>query len=200
MIDCRTGLLIFLFPFAAAPALAQSSDSVAVSGEDVKMIQNTLEQLNESMDSVDARLSQAGVEAPTEGGAGSLANVLFVFLAIAVVVEAAMSAIFDWRVFIRYFEGEGVKTLVLVGTGLLVTFNYDLDILQQILTALDQPGTEQRIGKVITAFLISGGSSAVFQVYSNLGIRNPAERERKAKEERETMAEKEASGNDSDET
>ncbi len=118
-----------------------------------------------------------------------LADALFAFLAIAIVFEAAMSALFDWRIFIRYFEGRGVKTPILVGVALLVTFHYELDVLSTILKALDQAQSETQIGKIITAFLISGGSSAVFQVYSNLGLRDPTSRKQKAEQERAAMAE-----------
>lgn len=91
---------------------------------------------------------------------------------------------------------------MIVGTALVVCFNYNLDILHQILDALDQSRPKQGIGKFITALLISGGSSAVFRVYSNLGIRNPAQRKQKAQEMRQAMVEVEdnASENDTTET
>lgn len=100
MIDRRAYLFLLLFFVPAIPALAQSSDSAVVSGEQLQTLQVALESVNESMDGLNKRLRQTGAEASSEEGQASLANVLFVFLAIAVVFEAAMSAIFDWRIFI----------------------------------------------------------------------------------------------------
>lgn len=214
MIDRRATLLFLLFLLAAAPALAGSAVvSRVASSETIHSPQNAIASVEASADDLNGRSERvkfglssesSPVDADTSDGEAStngngeknLANVLFVFIAIAVVFEAAMSAIFDWRVFIRYFEGRGVKTPVLVGVALLVTFTYDLDVLHQILQALSRDSDPTDPGKLITAFLISGGSSAVFQVYSNLGIRNPAERARKAEAEREKMAENEAAKSD----
>lgn len=198
----RACLLVAQLLLVPALALAQSSpDSVVVSSEEVQTLQGTLEEVSKSAESIITRLDQAGTGSTSQGERFGIGSVLLLFLAVAVVFEAAMSAIFDWRVFIRYFEGRGVKTPILVVTALFVTYQYDLDVLNQILEALDQNGSQETVGKFITALLISGGSSAVYRVYSNLGIRSPAERKRKARKEREEMdkAEEQGPENSSDE-
>lgn len=192
MVARQASLLLVLFLIAAVPASGQSPDSITVTEEDWRNVQESLSNVSETVARLNDQRVEAGLEDASEERRSDLANILFVFLAVAVIFEAAMSALFDWRIYIRYLQGRGFKTPILVGVALLVCFNYDLDILSRVLGALDQSAPAQGIGKLVTAFLISGGSSAVFRIYSNLGIRNPAERERKAKEERAEMAENEA--------
>lgn len=189
----RILLLLATFVLTAIPAPAQaSSDSITISEESIEELRTAIPAADESLDVLgEATRRSTEVQSPADepDPQTGLGSVLFVFLAIAVVFEAAMSAIFDWRVFLRYFEGRGVKTPLLVGVAFLVCSEYDLDILSKILVTLDQGGSPKTVGKVVTALLISGGSSAVFRVYSNLGIRNPAERDRKARKERKALAE-----------
>jgi hypothetical protein len=189
----RTLPLLATLVLTAIPAPAQAStDSVTISEESIKELRTAIPAADESLDGLNEATGRSTeVQSPADepDPQTGLGSVLFVFLAIAVVFEAAMSAIFDWRVFLRYFEGRGVKTPLLVGVAFLVCSEYDLDILSKILVALDQGGSPKTVGKVVTALLISGGSSAVFRVYSNLGIRNPAERDRRAREERKDLEE-----------
>lgn len=111
-------------------------------------------------------------------------EVLFLFLVLSVVVESAMSVIFDWRIFIRHFEGRGVKTPFIVGTTFLLFLKYDLDIIYDLLVALGRDASPSIVGTFLTALLVAGGSGGIFRIFSRLGIRSPAARRRKAEEER----------------
>lgn len=207
MIAHRVCLLLFLFLFAAVPVFAMAGGDDGRERRSTQHVVASVPTPTEGLDGrrlrigIDGRDAKRGTRDTSDGARQSdaetssknegpgLASVLFVFLAISVVFEAAMSALFDWRIYIRYFEGRGVKTPILVGVALLVCFHYDLDILHNVLEGLGRSEQKQQIGMIITAFLISGGSSAVFQVYSNLGLRDPTARKQKAKEERAAMAE-----------
>jgi hypothetical protein len=158
------------------PALAQAPvDSVAVP-------QAQIQEVRSAMGALDRALGR--LDAPAREPRTGLASVLFLVLAVAVVFESAMSAIFDWRIYLRYLQGRGFKTPILVGTALWVCVAYEIDVLNRILAALGRQEQSHAVGTVLTALLVSGGSSAVFRVYARLGIRSPAERRRTAREER----------------
>lgn len=177
----RFGLLASFFLLSVAPTVAQpASDSASVTQEQIQEVRSAMGELNSA-------LARLGGRVPREQQNG-LGSMLFLFLAVAVVFESAMSAIFDWRIYLRHLQGRGFKTPILVGAALLVCVWYDLDILNRILTALGRQSQSHVVGTVLTALLISGGSSAVFRIYSKLGIRSPAERKRKAREERQAIA------------
>lgn len=159
----------------AAPVHAQAPDTVLVNPSEPQAL----------------RGAEPPMGAPAAGTASSsprpqaVFNVLFVFLALSLVFESAMSVLFDWRLFIRHFEGRGVKTPIIVGTAFLVFWSYDLDIIHDLLTALNQGRPEKSVmGQFLTALLIAGGSGGLFRIFARLGIRSPEERRRKAREER----------------
>lgn len=185
----RFGLLVSFFLLSVSPTIAQPApDSASVTQEQIQEVRSAMGELNSA-------LARLGGRVP-RGQQNGLGTVLFLFLAVAVVFESAMSAIFDWRIYLRHLQGRGFKTPILVGAALLVCVWYDLDIVNRILTTLGRQSQSHFVGTVLTALLISGGSSAVFRVYSKLGIRSPAERKRKAQEERQAMAVDESASGD----
>jgi hypothetical protein len=175
-------LLVLLF--LVGPVHGQSPDSILVSQE---VLQTLADVASASIDTTDGAAADTTA---TSGASGSLHpqavfNVLFFFLALSLVFESAMSVIFDWRLFIRYFEGRGIKTPVIVGTAFLVFSSYNLDIVHDLLEALNQKDQDRSMmGQFLTALLIAGGSGGVFRIFARLGIRSPEARRRKAKEER----------------
>lgn len=109
----------------------------------------------------------------------AVGQVLLVFLVLSVVFEAALTPIFNWRLFIRKLGGTGVKTPITIILALLIFWKYDLDIINDLLIALDQISDDSPItfwGQVITAFLIAGGSDGIFRIFKRLKIRAPEER------------------------
>jgi len=106
--------------------------------------------------------------------------VLVKFLVLSVVFETAMTPIFNWRFFLKHFEGKGVKTPLTVGLAFLVFWSYNLDIVRDILRIWDETINLSLGGQFITALLIAGGSDGVFRIFTKLGIRNPTERAAKA--------------------
>jgi hypothetical protein len=98
--------------------------------------------------------------------------VLVKFLVLSVVFETAMTPIFNWRFFLKHFEGKGVKTPLTVGLAFLVFWSYNLDIVRDILRIWDETINLSLGGQFITALLIAGGSDGFSDIYK-LGIRNP---------------------------
>jgi len=73
---------------------------------------------------------------------------------------------------------------------LLVFWSYDLDIIRDLLVALDQRKSEDHTfgGQILTALLIAGGSDGVFRIFTKLKIRDPVERKKKAEQARAPAA------------
>lgn len=131
---------------------------------------------------------------PSIGESGSVENVgrvLFVFLVLSVVFEVALTPIFNWRIFMAYFDEKGLKTPIIVALAFVVFWGYDLDIISDLLTSLGKPTGISLGGQILTALLIAGGSSGVFQIFTKIGIRmDPEDRKKKAEEAREEMLSK----------
>lgn len=121
-----------------------------------------------------------------------IGEILFKFLVLAVVFEAALSTIFNWRLFIKHLEGKGWKTVIAVLSAWLIFGLADMNIFKELMETLD-PKTEgffedetlaRWAASFATALLIAGGSDAIFRIYTKLGMRNPTERADKARDER----------------
>lgn len=193
-------ILVVALLLSAAPVRAQtaSPDSVMLPAESILALQTALGDVQESLASQTRRVGQSqgvsSLPARSRMDRTKVINVLFLVLALSLVFESAMSVLFDWRIFIRYFEGRGVKTPLIIAVAFLVFLNYDLDIVAELLRGF--PGIHaQNIGdatlpgQILTALLIAGGSGGVFRIFARLGIRSPEEREQKAREERASMEE-----------
>jgi hypothetical protein len=131
---------------------------------------------------------------PSEAGSGTMdgvGRVLLVFLVLSVVFEVALTPIFNWRLFMAHFEERGLKTPITVVLAFVVFWSYGLDIISELLTALDKPTGRSLGGQILTALLIAGGSSGVFQIFTKLGIRmNTDDRKKKAEEAKKRILEK----------
>jgi len=130
--------------------------------------------------------AQTPQQAPASSSASEsridrIGDVLFLFLALAVVFESALNSVFNWRAFLLYFEGHGVKTPVIVVLAFIVFRKYDLDIVKDLLLAFDHPAKMNWGGQFLSALLIAGGSDGVLNIFAKLGIRKPEERKEKAK-------------------
>jgi len=117
----------------------------------------------------------------------AIGTVLFVFLVLSIIFEAALTPLFNWRIFVRHFEGRGVKTPIVVVLAFVFFWSFGLDIVSEVLAALTTDMSPEPTfgGQVLTALLIAGGSDGIFRIFTRLKIRDPAERVRKAREERQ---------------
>lgn len=102
----------------------------------------------------------------------SLAALTLLFV-VAVLLESAFSAIFDWSVFLAYFSRTGTKTLVMVVVSLIVVNVFEIDILASLVSAYKaEPIHSGALSKFITALILSGGSAGVYNLMHALGYRN----------------------------
>ena len=117
-------------------------------------------------------------------------DVLFVFLVLSIIFEVALTPIYNWRYFLARWENKGVKTPLTIILALLIFWKYDLDILRDILVALEFNARLTFPGQVITAFLIAGGSDGIYRIFTKLNIRlSPTDRDKKAKQARTQLEE-----------
>ena len=181
--------LAFAFATPAAAAnLANLANNVVDAATD-----DSADSPAETAGSVDNGGSNAGNDVGNNGSNGSaddrpppnpeldrdvyaqVFRLLFTILAVAVVLESGLAIIFNWRPFIRRFDGRGVRTVIAVFVAWLVASGLQLDLIDRLYAALD-PGnrTDSRLGPVgeaITALVLAGGSAGVNNILQSLGFR-----------------------------
>jgi hypothetical protein len=117
-----------------------------------------------------------------EGTWNTLSGTLLQLLAVVIVVESALAALFNWRVFRIAFNARALKTPIMFGVGLLLVLVTTYDPMKAIITAGDVPLTETHpltlffqgsLTTVLSAMIIAGGSEGIFQLLKKLGIRSP---------------------------
>ena len=102
---------------------------------------------------------------------------LFLILVLAILLETGLSTIFNWRVYLRYFEERGLKVPIAVIASLIFVTQFKIDAVAEVLNSFSEVKYDPGIaGKILTALIIAGGSNGVFTLYEKLGIRNPLER------------------------
>jgi hypothetical protein len=110
---------------------------------------------------------------------------LLMILVLAILLETGLSTLFNWRLFLLYGEGRGIKVPIAVAVAYLFVNQFNIDAIAEILSSFSgntyPPGTG---GKILTALIIAGGSSAVFSIFERFGIRNPLERRETAEKMR----------------
>lgn len=114
------------------------------------------------------------------------AKSLTILFVTAVVLESAFAVIFNWRVFLAYFDTKGVKTIVMIAVSLLVVWIFNLDVVATLIAAYTLPATggdqatlaaevaknSGPISILITAFVLAGGSSGIHNIMYALGFRS----------------------------
>ena len=125
-----------------------------------------------------------------------IVNILMVLVVISVVFETALTPLFNWRIFARHCEGKGIKTPISIVAAVALLWSYDIDIFKHIVDAFnfasdsteaakDAEPSSSFIGRIMTGFLVAGGSGAIFNIFKKLGLRDPGQLQQKAKEARE---------------
>ncbi len=125
--------------------------------------------------------------APQSGSSGqdvwnASSGALLQLLAVVIVIESALAALFNWRVFRMAFNARALKTPVMFATGLLLVLATPYDPMRAILAAGGVPlapaGTwtasfQETLTRLLSAMIIAGGSQGIFQLLRKLGIRAP---------------------------
>jgi len=101
------------------------------------------------------------------------AKILFAVFALAVVLESGLATIFNWRVFLRFFDAKGVKTLVAFAVAWIMVGTFDLDISTQLVQVFfpEKPSLGP-LGGVLSALVLAGGSSGVNNLMQALHLRS----------------------------
>lgn len=140
-------------------------------------------------------------EATVGDNMGGVGEVLLVFLVLSLAFEVALTPIFNWRVFMAHLEGKGYKTPITVALAFVVFWGYGLDIIRDLLVALKRPAEVSIGGQILTALLIAGGSSGIFQIFTKLKIRMDLEERRvRTEEAKQSLAKRRASNKSSTKT
>ena len=129
-----------------------------------------------------------------------IGETLFLLFVISIIFETALTPIFNWRVFAKHCEGKGVKTPVTVVAAVTLLRGYDIDIFKHVIDAFaaaeGSTGVAQEaasssstfVGRIMTGLLVAGGSGAVFNIFTKIGLRDPRKLTEKAAQAREQAA------------
>ncbi|UCV05676.1 hypothetical protein [Dechloromonas denitrificans] len=117
---------------------------------------------------------QSSPEKPP-GSYDKAAKVLFVAFTIALFLESALAAIFNWRPFVQTFV-RGTRTVVAFAVSLLlVLIEPRLDVFSKLVGAMFEPPQDPDlglVGTVLSALMFAGGSSGINTLLVALGFRS----------------------------
>ncbi len=103
-----------------------------------------------------------------------LRELLGLFVA-ATVLESALTTIFQWRLYREFFNGRAVKTLVMIAVSFAVVRGFDYDVFARIMGYAGGTGETSPNSQFLSALVLAGGSSAIYQLLVSLGFRTPSE-------------------------
>jgi hypothetical protein len=104
----------------------------------------------------------------------SLAALTMLFV-LAVLLESALSVIFNWRLYLVIFNSRGVKTLIMLILAWVAVDQLGIDIVADLLGSYIEPDPgSQTLTKFITALILAGGSAGVNNLMVTLGYRDPS--------------------------
>ena len=107
----------------------------------------------------------------------AIGNILALLFVISIVFETALTPIFNWRLFAKYCEGKGIKTPITFVAAVTLLWGYDIDIFKHVIDAFAGSGATESssnfIGRIMTGLLVAGGSGAIFNIFTKIGLRSP---------------------------
>lgn len=106
----------------------------------------------------------------------AIGALLFQLLAIAIFVEIALTFLFKSRLYLTYLDNFiGGKTTISIIFGVLVVWAFELDFFSQLVVIVRGTAPEGSVPSfvsgIITALIIAGGSSTVYEIYKRFGVR-----------------------------
>lgn len=94
---------------------------------------------------------------------------------VATIMESALSTVFNWKLYREFFNSRGVKTLVMIVFGLAVVVVFDYDIFRDIVRNAGGADKTGPLSKFLSALVLAGGSSAIYELFKALGLRPPVD-------------------------
>ena len=113
--------------------------------------------------------------APAEGPYAAAFKIVLQLFLVAVLLEQALSVIFNWRPFLQNFDARGVKTVVSVVVAWFVVNAFRLDFVKDLVNAYAQGQDKiasDLSSQLLTAMILAGGSSGVNNLLIALGFRS----------------------------
>ncbi|WEZ85491.1 hypothetical protein P6U16_25830 (plasmid) [Rhizobium sp. 32-5/1] len=109
-------------------------------------------------------------------GTSQLLALLLGLFIVAVILEQALTALFQWRVFRRYFDGKALKfpVMFLVALAVVNIFGYDVfESTMKLATGATTPiPTDHKwTSYTLSALVLAGGSAGVYNLLVTLGFR-----------------------------
>lgn len=104
-----------------------------------------------------------------------IGETLLLLLVLAILLEQGLAVLFNWRWFRRYLDGRGVKLPIAFFSALFFVTGFNINAIYDIVGAFstgDVPSTTWP-GFLLTALIVAGGSSLVFQLFEVFGLRTP---------------------------
>ncbi len=113
---------------------------------------------------------------------GVFGAIFLYLLAAAILIETGMSTLFNWRWWIVFAEGRGLKTVAMVGVSYLFISSTGFDFFNMLLRAVgdDRAPATDPFGKFISTLILAGGSGTIFRLASIFGIRTPYDNQQAA--------------------
>jgi hypothetical protein len=95
-------------------------------------------------------------------------------VALSIIVERALSVVFGARVFVERWSRRSLKEVIAVAVSIGVCIHWDVDVVAALVDG--EAGSEQLLGKLLTAGVVAGGSKASLKLFRDvLGIKSKAE-------------------------
>ncbi|MEP3046230.1 MAG: hypothetical protein ABJL55_09125 [Roseibium sp.] len=113
-----------------------------------------------------------------------IAGQLLLLLVLAILLESALSVIFNYRYFLLFFEGRGVKTPLALVVSLFFVFAFGINTVGEILGAFNLVPKDswEWPSQIVTALILTGGSGLIFRLFETFGLRAPINRREEAEE------------------
>ena len=89
---------------------------------------------------------------------------------VALLMERALALVFEQKFFVARFQDRGIKEFIALGVAWGIVTTWDVDMFSRVLV---QPG-QHRIGLVLTAMTIAGGSKVSQTLFELWNIRSTA--------------------------
>jgi hypothetical protein len=102
---------------------------------------------------------------------GKTTRLLFAMLILAVILESAFAVVFNWRVFLEFFDGRGVRTVVMFLAAYLIIKSFNIDFVADLMNIYISQVTSSFETRFLTALVLAGGSASVNSLMVALNLR-----------------------------
>ena len=100
-----------------------------------------------------------------------IAEVLAAVVVLSFVIERALAVIFEHKLFLKRFDGKGLKELIAVVVSVLVCARWNFDAISMIVLT----DHTTFVGELLTGMVIAGGSKASLKLFHDvLDVRSSA--------------------------